>query len=165
MTTMIDRFFGIPQHVVRAGTWKQLKPGEVGLYVCLLHQSERYSSRVIKLTDKQVHELVGVAPRTLSNARKKLQELGLIQYQSGIGNRYTYTLCDPTTKRPYPGSPKSKVIYPKGSNQKHQTQTASATEPEVAAPLMLRKPYLPGQDEQLEQGISWDELSQSSKRC
>src|SRR5437764_11059587 len=103
MTVMIDRFFGLHQALVRSGVWKQMLPEGMGLYVCSMHQSERLCTRQLTVRDADIDENVGVAPRTLCNARKKLQERGLISYQRGKGGQYTYVICDPKTGRPYPG--------------------------------------------------------------
>jgi hypothetical protein len=109
MTVMFDSFFGMHPHVIRSGQWRKMKPGEKDLYVYLLEQSERFCTREIKATDGQVTAAVGAASRTLCNARKKLQEYGLIRYKAGQGNRYTYSICNPRTGLPYPGNPRDRV--------------------------------------------------------
>jgi hypothetical protein len=113
VTTMLDRYFGVPQQVVRSGLWKKMKPGEKDLYIYLLEQSERYQTRELRRTDTEISQNVGVRPRTLCNARKKLQEHGLIRCLRGDGNKYRYTLCDPATGHPYPGNPKERIPYAK----------------------------------------------------
>lgn len=97
MTVMLNSFFGLHPYVVRSGLWARMKPGEKDLYVYLMEESERHRTRIIKATDAAIHELVGVAPRTLCNARKKLREYGLILYKAERGKRYAYTICNPTT--------------------------------------------------------------------
>jgi len=79
------------------------------LYVYLMEESERRRTRLIRATDSAIRALVGVAPRTLCNARKKLREYGLILYKAEQGNRYAYTICDPKTGAPYPGDPKDRM--------------------------------------------------------
>lgn len=115
MTVMIDSFFGVHPHVVRSGLWAKLKPGEQSLYIYLLEESERLCTRQLTATDGQVRMTVGTASRTLCNARKKLQEYGLIQYERGQGNKYEYTICNPKTGRPYPGDPRDPIVVPKRS--------------------------------------------------
>src|SRR5689334_13146391 len=100
---MIDSFFGIHPHVLRSGMWQEMKPGEKDLYVYLMKESERRCTREMTVTDAEVELRVGVASRTLCNARKKVQERGLIRCASGYGNKYTYRICDPKTGLPYPG--------------------------------------------------------------
>jgi len=90
-----------------------MKPGEKDLYVFLMHESERYCTREITVTDATICEVIGTAPRTLCNARKRLQERGLIRHAAGRGNRYTYTICNPKTREPYPGQPRDPARLPK----------------------------------------------------
>jgi len=120
---MIPRFFGVHQAVMRTGLWARMRPGEQSLYVTLMHESERRSTRQFKLKDGDVGRIYGIAPRTLCNARKKLQELGLILYLSSSGNVYTYTICDPETGSPYPGEPNKRVPYIKKAD--HEVGGAS----------------------------------------
>ncbi len=148
MTVMIGRFFGLPQELIRRGIWKQMKPGEIDLYTCLAHRSERNRNRKLMVSDAEVHEEVGTAARTLCNARKKLQERGLIKYERERGGRYTYELCDPSTGRPYPGPSNVPVIptkqdkanpEPRRENQDSGRSTESNGKrppPEAPKPLL-----------------------------
>jgi hypothetical protein len=113
VTTMFDRFFGVPQTVIRSHTWAKMKPTEQSLYICLLHESELYCTRELLRTDAQMHELTELSSRSFCNARKKLQERGLFLCKRGVGNAYTYTLCNPDTGQPWPGDPKRPVAYVK----------------------------------------------------
>lgn len=102
-------WFAVPQHVIRSGVWHDLKPGEKGLYITLLHESERYSTRQLApRLDRNLSELSGVSPRSLRDARIKLQERGLIQFTPSQ-HGYIYTICDPRTGFPFPGSPKERI--------------------------------------------------------
>jgi hypothetical protein len=74
LTVMIDSFFGVHPGILRSGLWRKLKPGARDLYLYLMEESERRCTRKIATTDAEVKRLVGTAPRTLCNARKKLQE-------------------------------------------------------------------------------------------
>jgi hypothetical protein len=140
---MLDSFFGVHPYVVRSGLWAKMKPGEKDLYVYLMEESERCRTRLIKATDASIHDLVGVAPRTLCNARKKLREYGLIFYRVGQGNRYEYTICDPKTGAPYSGDPKDRVdkvtrtdlIHPETSTPLPASANASQKPPERDLPL------------------------------
>ena len=111
MTTMFDRYFGIPQDVMRSGLWAQMKGCERNLYVCLMHESERCSTREIQRTDAVMCNLAGMASRTFCYARKKLQERGLVVCRRGRGNIYVYTVCNPETRLPWPGNPKERIPY------------------------------------------------------
>ena len=113
VTVMFPQYFGVPQKVIRGGLWPKMKPSEQSLYVCLLHESERYSTRAFRRTDAQLRALSGVSPRAFCNARKKLQERGLISYNRGRGNVYNYVICDPETGRSWPGDSKRPVLYKK----------------------------------------------------
>jgi hypothetical protein len=110
---MIDSFFGVHPCLVRSGIWRKMKPGEKDLYLYLMEESERRCTREITATDAQVTAAVGAASRTLCNARKKLQERGLIHHKSGQGNKYRYVICDPKTGQPYPGDPRVPIVVPK----------------------------------------------------
>ena len=139
MTVMIESFFGVHPSLLRSGLWARMKPGEKDLYLYLMEESERCCTRVITATDQQVTRLVGTASRTLCNARKRLQEYGLIQYQSGHGNKYTYTICNPTTHQPYPGDPRVPMHVPRRArvNQNGPQQLAASLSPD-----QVRKPSL-----------------------
>ena len=113
MTVMLDSFFGMHQYVVRSGLWAKMKPGEKDLHIFLMAESERCCTREITATDERVTITVGAASRTLCNARKKLQEYGLIRYKAGPGNKYQYVICDPQMREPYPGDPREPIVVPK----------------------------------------------------
>jgi hypothetical protein len=112
---MLDSFFGIHPHVIRSGLWGQMKPGEKDLYIYLMEESERCCTRQLTITDAQVKNSVRTASRTLCNARKKLQERGLIGCKRGQGNKYRYVICNPKTGQPYAGNPRDPIIVPKRS--------------------------------------------------
>ena len=131
LTVMLDSFFGLHPHVVCSGLWAKMKPGQKDLYVYLMHESERCRTRVIKAIDRDIQLAVGIASRTLCDARKKLREYGLILYQSEQGNRYTYTICNPRTCEPYPGDPKERV----DEARRRPPQRQEPTQVSIAAPL------------------------------
>lgn len=160
MTVMLDSFFGLHTHVVRSGLWAKMKPGEKDLYVYLMEQSERRLTRLIKATDADIHDLVGVAPRTLCNARKKLKEYGLILYKAERGNRYAYTICDPKTGTPYPGDPKGRVDRTNRTRSENQ-ETVQSPAVAVVTPPKPPKQGLPIECYGLPNVFS----SRSSKTC
>jgi hypothetical protein len=146
---MIDSFFGVHPWVVRSGLWAKLKPGEVNLYVYLLEESERRCTRQLTVTDQDV-ETVGTASRTLCNARKKLQEYGLIQCELGEGNKYTYTICNPKTGQPYPGRPNEPMVVPKRSrSQDKDTAKITPSPATVASQPLSAKPQARTQPKEL----------------
>ena len=127
MTTMFDKFFGMPHSVIRSGTWAAMKPAEQSLYTCLLHDSERYRTRELQRTDTQMRELTGLSSRACRDARIKLQERGLVRYKRGTGNVCVYTLCNPETGEPWPGDPKQPIRYVKKSDRASSADTRSAS--------------------------------------
>src|SRR5262249_18455774 len=110
---MIQKFFSVPQSVLPSGTSAKLKPTAQRLYICLLHESERCCTRVLKRTDEQLSRLSGNSTRAFRDARIKLQECGLIRVARGLGNVYVYVICDPETSQPWPGDPKQRIPYVK----------------------------------------------------
>jgi hypothetical protein len=113
MTVMVELYFGVPQSVIRDGIWAEMSPTEQSLYVSLLFESERCRTRLLARTDSQLGEMTGLSSRSLCNARKKLQERGLVLYLSGAGNIYSYTICNPKTGQPWPGNPRDPILYKK----------------------------------------------------
>lgn len=150
MTVMIESFFGVHPHLIRSGLWAALKPGAKDLYVFLMHESERTRSRELKRTDAQVRQTVGASGRTLCNARKQLQERGLIQCKRADGNKYIYTICDPVTGKPYPGDPRVPIRRSKAASPSypHENQTPHRESQSLQAddlrPKNLRDYGLPG---------------------
>jgi hypothetical protein len=127
MTTMIDKFFGMPLSVIRSGTWAAMKPAEQSLYTCLFHDSERYRTRELQRTDAQMCELAGISSRSCRDARIKLQERRLVRYKRGARNVYVYTLCNPETGEPWPGDPKQPIRYVKKSDRGSPTDSRSGS--------------------------------------
>lgn len=80
------------------------------------HESERRRTLQFKAKDSEVSKDAGVKPRSLCNARKKLQEYGIIRFAAGVGNVYVYTICDPETGCPYPGDSATPKPYVKKDN-------------------------------------------------
>ena len=134
---MFDRYFGMPQHVIRSGLWARMKPSQQSLYVCLMHESERCSTRQMRRNDGYLCELSGLSSRAFCDARKKLQELGLVQCRRGAGNIYVYTVCNPETGTPWPGAPKERFLYRKKEpSAENERRTSSAcTDADVPAKI------------------------------
>jgi hypothetical protein len=111
MAVMFDRYFGIPQSVMRDGIWARMKPSEQSLYVALCHESERYTSREMIRTDDELEKISGVSPRRQRDARIGLKERGLISFEHIPGRGHRYVLCNPQTAQPWPGDPKVRARY------------------------------------------------------
>jgi hypothetical protein len=109
VTVMMESFFGMHKAVMQSGLYAIMKPGEKDLYAFLCFLSEHKCSRELRaVKDSEVCTWSGSKPRTLTDARKRLQEYGLIRCVKSEGNKYTYTICNPATGEPYPGTPKEK---------------------------------------------------------
>ena len=76
VTVMFSKYFGVHQLVVRSGLLAKMKPSECGLYLFLMHESERKLALQLKLREPDVARSSGVASQSLFNARKKLREPG-----------------------------------------------------------------------------------------
>jgi hypothetical protein len=101
--------------------------------VCLMHESERYTTRKVQKTDAALCKLAGLSTRAFCNARKKLQERKLVMCERGQGNVYSYTICDPETGLPWPGDPKARIPYIKKEAPDTEPDAPSATlKPEPA---------------------------------
>lgn len=125
-------WFAVPQTVVRGGLWARMKPRERGLYIALLHESERFSTREFQRSDPNLSAVCGVSSRSLRDARIRLQEYGLIRFSPGRSG-YQYIICDPRTGKPFPGGAKDKKVPPReGGRQNHPP--SSPAEP-VGTPL------------------------------
>ncbi len=116
MSHMLQRlpYFSFPQIVIRSGAWSRLRPSAKNLYVAILHEVERRSTREFSEPDKFFAKLVGLSPRSVRDARTKLVEYGLVKIRRGVGGMYTYTLCDPTTREPFPGPARERGGYRPG---------------------------------------------------
>ncbi len=95
-------FFTVPQYVVESGLWAHMTYSQKAVYVVLLWRSERRSSPVFQLADKDLFEKSRVARRTIREVRIRLREFGLIKYYCKPGDSYCYTICDPKTGEPFP---------------------------------------------------------------
>jgi hypothetical protein len=113
MTTMCDRFFGIPQSAVRLGKLKTLCPVAVNLYIALWHESERYSTRELIRSTKELIELVGGSRNSHAKARTELIDAGLVVVEPFGTAGFVFHLCDPETGKPWSLPPNKKVLYQK----------------------------------------------------
>ena len=145
MTTMFTDWFGVPHEPLRSGLWAQMKPSQRSLYIGLLYESERYSTRELARSDKQLRALTGVSPRAQRDARTKLQEFGLIEVHLQPGGVYRYVLCDPATGKPYPGDPGTPIPYPKKAAPVSVAPDVSPSSHPVVAPRVEERSQKPDQ--------------------
>jgi hypothetical protein len=111
MTFKFPHYGGYPKEVLYMGHWAQMSGGAKGLYISLCDASDRRSSRRFELKDDELVKMAGVSKGTLNAARKELFEMGMVVCDREPGGRFTYTLCNPKTGRPFPGDPRAKVTY------------------------------------------------------
>ena len=128
MTVMCDLYFGQPQAIVRLHLLAAMSGSACKLYAFLWHESERLCTRELAISDATAVEWSGLSRRTLITARKSLRDAGLIQARSGEGGATVYVLCDPRTRRPWPGDARQQAKY----IRKLKTSVAS---PELPQPV------------------------------
>jgi hypothetical protein len=104
-------FCGFPKTVLKSHQWAQMSVGAKGVYVVLCGMSDERSTRRFELKDEYVVHMAGVSRGTLNAARKELFKMGMVVCDREPGGRFTYTLCNPKTGRPFPGDPRAKVAY------------------------------------------------------
>jgi hypothetical protein len=133
MTTMFEPFFGIPQAIVRLGKVKSLSGVAVKLYMVLLHQSERYRTRMLRCTTAELEELTGCSRNALTKARADLAHARLVQVQRRGEQGFILHLCDPERGEPWPGDPKQRIRAPKKDNASGPTalDVARAAKPRI----------------------------------
>lgn len=113
MTVMIERYFGIPQSAVRLGKVRSLSGAATKLYLVLWHESERYQTRELTRTTRQLRDLMGGARNTHAKAREELIEAGLLEAEPYGTEGFVFHLCNPDTGRPWAIDPKVAVPYRK----------------------------------------------------
>jgi hypothetical protein len=113
MTVMFERFFGVPQSVIRLGKLKELSGTAVKVYIALMHESERYRTRELTLTVAQLKELVGGSSNSHATARAQLVKAGLVQAESYGAEGFIFNLCNPDTGLPFPLHPREEIRYQK----------------------------------------------------
>jgi hypothetical protein len=113
MTTMIPRFFGVPQELIRHGALASLGGVAVKLYVSLWHESERYCTRELLCSTATLKKLTGCSRNALMKARGDLSRLGLVRIESCSEKGFVVHLCDLKTGQPWPGHPKRQIEYRK----------------------------------------------------
>ena len=82
---MPRRFFG-------SGTAASLGPKAALLLLALCENANRNSGNTFKASDRALASETGYSPRTICEARKRLEERGLISCSRQEGQSYVYTL-------------------------------------------------------------------------
>jgi len=133
MTCMIPRWFAVHPHVINSGLFGKLKQGAQVVYIFLMAQSDARSSREITATDSEIATKMGIGLSTVSRGRQKLIEYGLVVCKLGAGCKYTYTICDPETGKPYPGNPKVPIRY--NNTEPEQPEAKAEAKKKMVSPL------------------------------
>lgn len=181
MTVMIDKFFAIPPGVIRLGKWKSLSGIAGKLYVALWHESERYGTRELTRTTKQLIELAGGCRNSYNKARAELIKAGLLRIEQYGTEGFIFHLCNPETGKPWPGDPRKKIVYQrKGAPAVLSTQEfAESRRPSkidtagTSFPFGWNEDNSPPaepQDQEPNRQLSWDDigptlLSSMRKNC
>src|ERR1039458_3927214 len=113
MTTMIERFFGMPQALLRQGLLCKLSGSAMKLLIAVYHESERRSTRRLKLSTTELILLTGLSRNSLAKARIELINAGLVQIELNKRQEFVIDLCNPETGQPWPGDPKRPLPYHK----------------------------------------------------
>lgn len=124
MTVMCDRFFGLPQSLIRNGLFKNLSKPASDLIVGLWHESERYSTRKFTRTTREMIELIGGSRNSHAKARAELIRAGLVVVEPKGIDGFEYHLCNPETGEPWPLPPKVPVPY----RRKNSTRSTASSE-------------------------------------
>jgi hypothetical protein len=112
MSVRIRPWFGVPPALIANGTFSRMSPSDIILCLYLYWKSDRSSSRRFEVKDSEIIGTMGISPRSLSDAKKRLSLFGTAECEKTLGGLYTYTICDITTGRPYPGDPRAPIDGP-----------------------------------------------------
>lgn len=88
----IGLFSKMPRRFFGSGTAASLRPAAAVLLLALCEHANRHSSNTFKASDNALATDTGFGPRTICDARKRLQERGLISCSRREGESYVYTL-------------------------------------------------------------------------
>ena len=101
MSNMLDRWFPVPQQLMRSGKIKKLSGMALKVYLALLHDCERYQNRKLTRTTKQLQDVVGGSRNSHKTARVELTNLGLIVAKNAGVEGFVIEICDAATGKPY----------------------------------------------------------------
>ena len=93
------------------------------MYIVLCFQAQQRTRPDLPISNAQFVADAGIAPNSVSAGRKELVERGLVQVEP-ISGGFTYLLCDPATKQPFP---KRKPAAPPTSETPKTVRSATRT--------------------------------------
>jgi len=88
----VGRFTMIPRMFFGSGTAASLGPPATVLFLALCEHANRKGENTFKVSDNSLAADSSYSPRTICDARKLLQERGLITCSRADGASYVYTL-------------------------------------------------------------------------
>lgn len=100
-------YFQLPQSLVTSGTLKTMKESELKLYSTLFYQAQRYTTVDVVASNELLQRLSGLAPNSISNARRGLAGRGLLTVKRK-STGYVHSLCDSATGLPFVNHMKEK---------------------------------------------------------
>jgi hypothetical protein len=121
MSVRISPWFGVPPGLIKSGLYLKLSASDKDLCLYLYWKSDRCSSRSFEAKDSEIIVFMGISHRSLCDARKHLSALGVALCERTLGGLYTYTLCDLSTGKPYPGDPNLPISWSKVDEQKQRS--------------------------------------------
>lgn len=133
MSILLPRYSGFPPEIFERGLVPQMSGSALRLYLFLCRTSDRKSRLSFAATDQEITEQSGASTGALRKARIDLKALGLISYAKAPGGSYTYALCDPTTRQPFPGDQKMKQRYVKRGARIAKQETKDGNPSDVSA--------------------------------
>lgn len=95
----IGLFTMVPRHLFGSGMAARLGPATLGLYVALCEHANRRGNNTFTASDDALACDIGIAPRTICNARKKLLEHRLVKGTTVPGRSFLYTLLPQAFER------------------------------------------------------------------
>jgi hypothetical protein len=98
-TVDIGPFFQMPYRLFSSGMGAKLRPSEGWLYAALCSQANDNLSVSFSVSSKALASDTGISPKKIGEAKRRLRELGLIDYSSKPGSKDQYTLMKPELDR------------------------------------------------------------------
>jgi hypothetical protein len=92
-------YFQVPQFVMESPIWRELKPVSQSLYIYLLFVAQRNTSPFVTLTAGELRDNVGLSARSVSTARKELNDKNLVRNRDKHKDGFEYEIVDPSTGR------------------------------------------------------------------
>jgi hypothetical protein len=89
----------MPYRLFSSGLGAKLGPSAGWLYAALCSYANDDSSVTFSMSNNAIASDTGMSARTIGDAKKKLREVGLIEYSSVPGRRDEYTLKKPDLER------------------------------------------------------------------